>query len=121
MRKFFTTYNIICLTLLVLGIVFFCLIGISVVFFYLSAVLLSAFFVMLSVKFFLKYKSYEHEFLLKEQQTREFIIENYGEDNLIAFIDDIQANKKEFRREFKKYLYVSILFMMLAVFIFFLI
>ena len=115
MRKFFTTYNIICLTLLVLGIVFFCLIGLVPAFIYVSVPMLSAFMIMLGIKFYMKYKDYEKVFLEKEEQTKQFIIDNYGEGHLITFNADIQSNKKEFHREYKKYMYACVILIIIGV------
>lgn len=120
MRKFFTTYNIICLTLFVLGIVFFCLIGLVPAFIYVSVPMLSAFMIMLGIKFYMKYKGYQNEFLIKEEQTKQFIIDNYGEGYLITFNENMQTDKKEFNRVYKKYFYTSLILIIIGIMFLFL-
>jgi len=119
MKKFFTTYNIICLTLSVLGIVFLCLMGLVPAFVYVSVPMLSSVMIMIGIKFYKKYKQYEKVFLDKEEETKQFIIDNYGEGYLISFMADMQADKKEFNRKFKKYIYASIILILLGIMLLF--
>lgn len=121
MKKFFTTYNIICLTLFVLGIVFLCFMGLVPAFVYVSVPMLSVSMIMAGIKFYMKYKQYEKVFLDKEEETKQFIIDNYGEGYLITFNENMQADKKEFNRAFKKYIYASIILILLGIMFLFLI
>lgn len=121
MKRFFTPYNIICLALSVLGIVFFLFIGLVPAFLYVSIPLISIVLIMIGVKFYLKYKDVERGFLIKQEETMKFIIDNYGEENLITFNADMQESKTAFNKANKKYIYICIAFIVIAIMLLFII